>query len=228
MANLVIPSFPDRYPARAPAVAVRCTMDIDVSTLESLKAVLAGDLPIHSAFRQKASFAGGHAELSGLIGIHPDTRKDQSELFSGETPSGWIHFEVSLTTVPRPRTTPSEDWQRIMEALGQVVDSYVVSVFAYWHLPAKDTTLGVTLPIPLESSQIPGFKEIRGVRLVQPEEQGKDGELYSLIIDRVVEKTVVQVRSTMESALDDGIIVRALEHSLSIANLAVEYGAGDA
>jgi len=223
MTSLIVPVFPDNHPAISPSLTLRATLDLDANSLSALRDALAEELPAHSSFRHETSFCGEQAELSGLIGIHKREGEGQSELFDGPTSPGWIHYNLRLATTSRPRNTASSTWDRFAGCVANTLRSHVVQVNANWFLPSNHTTLGVALPIALGSSELPGFKEIRGVRLSQPDPDSKNEELYSLILDQARDETIVQVRSSIESVLDDHIMDNALARCISIVELAVEF-----
>lgn len=221
MPEFVLPVFPDDLPPDRFFVSVWSSFDLSVEEEEGLRRVLGENLLGHHTIREQVEFAGKTAEVRALIGIHGPRPQQETDLFEDASRTHWIHFSLDFTAGIRPRNNQSQMWAVAYEALRNTVSSRVFDVNAFWSFPKDSSTFAVALPILLQGD-IPGFTEIRGVRLSEPDPDDPTGELYSLILDHYGNSASAQVRTTLDSDLSGDLLKKAMDRAIAIVRLAVE------
>jgi hypothetical protein len=165
-------------------------------------------------------FGRGAAEVRALIGIHEPKAIQGVDLFGHEPRPHWVHFSVDFVAGIQGRENRTCAWAAVYEALCTILSSRALNVTAFWSLPRSSFTFAVALPIPLQGD-IPGFTDIRGVRLAEPDPDNPGSDLYSLILDHYETSASVQVRTTLEDMLSTDLLQKATDRALSIVGLAV-------
>jgi hypothetical protein len=167
---------------------------------------------------------GQRFTLTGTVGIHDDTRRRNPQEAADPALTGLdLHYWFRL----RRGTAESEaegeiaaGWEQVVRAVGGVLGTHSADVLLYERRPVSTFVPAVALPIMVKESEVPGFTEIRGVRLVKLAADAETGELYSVIIDRFGERYYATVRTSLELSLDERILLAAHERARSVAELA--------
>lgn len=227
MLDFTLPRFPEVVPVLGASLTVRSTSDLMQDEVEALRAQISGEISRHASFRQEVQFAGGKAEFRGVIGIHRVQATAEGDLFQTEPQEKhWIHFQLDLLTGVRPRPHKGDSWDELAHAVSRVLNARPIRVSAFWSLPRDRVTFAVTLPIEL-GYDIPGFSEIRGVRLAQPDPDNPDDDLYSLILNHSGKSATVQISASFESTFSHDLLTKALDRATAVANFGVEYEPDD-
>lgn len=151
-------------------------------------------------------------EIYSFIGIHSK---------GGPKEGPYAHCELRISQDSRPTNMKSgADWGALFDGFSREVEEVVWQMSAYWRFPREAAAFGVELPIHL--TDLPGFSEIRGIRLVESDTD-TDEELYSLILDEYESDRSAQVTMEVELPVDDQLFVTAWEKALSLAGLVVEF-----
>lgn len=222
MPNFAIPAPPADLNLQRVRLAVRCNFDLDAGEYEELRRSLAGsERSYHLVLRQAVSFGGDPAELSALIGLHaaPDTPKEGEERPPRDKP--WLHYRIDMVSAVAARQVESEGWVQLAEAAERLIPEHSSRVKLNAELGSEDVALGVRLPIQLGQSEVAGFSTIRGVRLVQPDPQNPEHELYSLVLDQWNSTVGFTVNTFAEARFDQTVLVKALDRALSVLRLGV-------
>jgi hypothetical protein len=134
----------------------------------------------------------------------------------------YCQLEVSATSEGDRQPEDHPEWAKLFHA----VQKYVGQVTAYITLrlmvPSVGTVTAVRLPIPLGSTEVAGFSEVRGVRLSQLDKSvHNSNELYSVILDYYGESLAVDVRTPGELPLTYDMLGAAVQQSWPLAQQAV-------
>ncbi len=225
MPDIETPILPDHFVGGSLLIAVRSTYDLTEAQGRALEEAL-GRAERHITFREYVPFSGRTAEIRGLIGIHR-SRRVQGELFQPSVGyRRWVHTNLTFTQGVLRGETKGEEWDEIYNLLLETAGPQPAEAEVFWSLPRAKTAFKVALPIPL-LGDLPGFSEIQGVRLVQPDATSEKAELYSLILNHHTDRATVQVRFGMDVHLGQDVLSRALDQAFAIANLAVDTVADD-
>ena len=182
----------------------------------------------HLSFQTVLSGPGYTAGVFGLIGVHTTSRRDekaeQQQLSSVDGEPLASTFEVHYEFVVRPQVKPSAKsnphWDALRRSLEGTIPLHSAQVDLL--LVADEIEFGfpVSVPLPLNPTDVPGFSEIRGLRLVQLDPENPDVELYYAILDRSGGRRSVQISSPVEVEWTDDILHSAMNHALSIVEIA--------
>jgi len=225
MPDFDTPVLPEHFEGESLRIAIRSTYDLSEAESRALDATV-GRSELHTTFREYVPFTGRTAEIRGLIGVHR-SRGVQEELFHGPAAHRrWVHTDLTFTQGVLPANPKRQRWDEAYEALLEAAGPQPGDVDVFWSLPRARTAFKVALPIPL-LGDIPGFSEIQGVRLVQPDPSNLAAELYSVILNHQFDRATVQVRFGIDVHLGRDVLSRALDKAISIASLAVNTVNGD-
>jgi len=219
MPDFAVPNLDGLSSIRFLSLAVTASIDLSNDQFLQLSTLFGVDKPAHHASFAIGEKAGtADVEVYGFLGLHAANADAPSD----EQEDANLHYELELRLLDRPRDRPSlsKEWEALVAAASDLRLVHTASV----QLRAEaslDAVLPVKLPISLAGLDAPGFSEIRGVRLVCLDE-GRENELYSLVIDQRSKATLLNAVAPVETNLDGRLLITAFERASAIIQLTTE------
>lgn len=198
--------------------AADCAIPAEI-VARARQATGSSDEYIYAQTRVACRVGDRHAELTCYLGMEDPGAADDEE--GGELDTN-CHFHIQLfSRHSESHARPSDNWTALYEALREAMPMLVGSVGLRFTIPAKDAVTAIKLPIPLGASETPGFSEVRGVRLAKLDPTSDGEELYSVIIDHYRDVLAIDSRSSVEVAIDEGLLMTAVDRAIAIGSQAV-------
>lgn len=220
MSHFQIPAFPEGFAAVDYRLDVTTTVTLSAAEFEAAHAELDFSGSAHHAQIAAPITDAGWPDgrLTGVVGLHRRKGKGKGKRASG----GWVHY--SLMFDRGAITEVDQDWAQTMEVVGRILPRHPARVIFWAKFPKAAISFAIGTPFQLSATDVPGFSEIRGIRLVKTiPDVRPDEELYSIVLDRHPEHLTYQVQSPIETLFNDQILSVALGRSFEIAALAVNY-----
>lgn len=216
MPEVRLPAFPDSLATAVVEIEAEHSAYISPEQFATLGTSFPGGVDgRHAEFREPVTIGGQEAELSGVLGIHNNV---------GEAGAGrpWVHYNVRLRRRrTRASTQNEEGWTQLCDAILRVLGSHSAKVVVSLEIPTDSATPAVSLPIKLSPSEVTGFSEIRGVRLVQVDPAKPESSLYSAIVQQSSSSVSVHAISAAEINSRPEMLNVAWASGLAVARLAV-------
>lgn len=233
MPDYAVPLMPEGLDPKGFILTVRVELELAADEYERIRKDLGSEEKhLHARFASEVKLLDGEAgKLTGLIGLHDlretREREEEKEEHKHEKeepyPDAWLVYELVLKWPCEARQALDDRWTALYSAIVKAFpEKPVWRIFLSLFLPASKVLPFVNVPIPLAESEISGFSEIRGVRVVQPDPEDAENELYSVILDHRGELMAIRVEAPLEAGCDESILSVAFERALSIAKLAFE------
>ena len=223
MPHFTIPAAPEHLPVQSFSLALEKTLAISDEAYAAICHRMGGAAASsHVAIREPVSVGGTSAEIRGFIGLHPRPNEAGEDTDQLQQRSPWLHYSLELRPVRRAEAATEADWQTISSALAEVLGTHTINFSSTVWFERKDVVLAVSLPIELGPSEVPGFSEIKGVRLSKADPENSSEDLYSAIIDNHDKYVYITVTATIESPFDEDVLVRAFDRVSSITDLLVK------
>ncbi len=220
----MVPSLPAGLPATFTALHVNVWRDLAAQEFEPLRLFLGRKSQRHIHLCR--TFGGDDEQFTvlGVTGIHDYHGNPAFEKDAAADPAltGFdLHYGFRLRRGAGPKEETEAGWDEVVAAIGQALGTHSADAVLYERHQTSGVVPAVALPITVKEADVPGFSEIRGVRLVKMAPEGEPEELYSVTIDRVEDDYLTTVVTSIELALDERILVAAYERARSIADLAL-------
>lgn len=223
MPHFTIPAAPDHLPVQSFSLALENTLVISdeaYNTIRQRTGLGAGTN--HVAIRESVEIGGTSAELRGLIGLHPGGEEAGEDTDQTQPDYPWVHYSLELRPARGAESVSEGHWRTISSALAEILGAHTINFSSTVWFQRGDVVLAVSLPIELGPSEVPGFSEIRGVRLSKPDPDDNSKDLYSAIIDNYSKYVYITISATIESPFDKDVLVRAFDRVSSITDLLVK------
>jgi len=215
----LVPRVPPGLATWFRGLGVEASYHLEPAEFEPLRALLReGATAIHSYLRQTVQAEGQAFVINGLMGIHDFRSQPPPEAASEDYTGLYLHYHLRLRR-GRATDATTPDWAATTGAVSGVIGTNTAEVELLLDHPVGGVVPAVALPIAVKEADVPGFSEIRGVRLAKTAPDGTE-ELYSVVIDRVGDVYRARAETRVQLPLDEQIFTSAYERTRSIAELA--------
>lgn len=220
MPQFELPSRPAGFEANYFRLTVLGQFDLSAEEFEAFAASIGFDgEDFHARLDESEEDSDwGSIAFSGLIGIHKSSADE-----NGVGERYWLHYSVDFLRDVGSKPSTSPKWQVAFTALAMELPRHAATVRFFAELRSESVVFAIDTPIPLAPSEVPGFSEIRGVRLVKTDPDEPDTELYSIVLDRPGRAATVQIQADVEANLNHEVLATGFDRAMTVMNLAVAY-----
>lgn len=194
-------------------LGVSGTLLLDDPDYDQLRRVLGlTEDSYHLTARRPFAVGSISAEIRSVIGIHAPSK--------AEPDSGYVHLEFEVDPRRNPKEQSVEEWSRALDVMNSLAPAGPLSVQMRLLSPAT-SLLAVSLPLQV---QVPGFSEVRGVRLSKSDPNDPEGELYFVALDRFRDRISVYAHTVANLKIEERMLANAAASILPIVGLAITKG----
>jgi hypothetical protein len=170
----------------------------------------------HCAFYAPFPTEKQKAELWILLGVHTTHYETAPDPETFE-----FHYEVRLQRhTGRGEGLAAGRASAIFDELRTLPEHSVRVLMTVW-APTEALQTPVSLPFPISQAAVPGFSEVRGVRLVKIDPEDPELELYSAIVDTYGPNSSIQITAPMTAVWSSNLLIEAASLGFSVVELAI-------
>ena len=225
----VIPRVPPGLSDAFTALYVEASYDLTAEEFVPFRPFLGQDSQRH-IWAQRTTERDGHQfSLAAVVGIHDygaDLEFQQAKAADAALTGFDLHYGFRLRRGTGRADKTDAGWDEVIAAVRRMHGTHSVDVVLYQRHETSTVVPAVALPIAVKETDVPGFSEIRGVRLVKAAPEAGTEELYSVTIDRAGDQYHARIATSIELPLDEEMLVAAHERARSIADLAFHKVSG--